>query len=146
MEHDAEPAGFLHEVTANEAAIDANGHVNNVVFVQWMQDVAIRHWDSLGGMAMQQEAAATWVARSHHIEYLRPARLGDRITIRTWVADIRRVRSRRHYEFLRAADGELLARGETDWVFVDVSTGRPKSVPAAFMERFRGSSPPSPSG
>ena len=115
--------------------------------LRWIKSTGgVRSWESRGGLEMQQQAAATWVARSHHIEYLRPARLGDRITIRTWVADVRRLRSRRRYEFLRAADGQLLARGETDWVFVDASTGRPKTLPAAFMERFRGCPPPNPPG
>ncbi len=127
---------FLHELIVDESSIDANGHVNNVVFVQWMQDVAILHWKSLDGIAMQQHEQATWVARSHHIEYLRPAQLDDRITIRTWVANVRRVGSLRRYEFLRSADRLLLARGETDWVFVDTSSGRPKSVPAEFIQRF----------
>lgn len=136
MEPPTEPRLFIHEVTADEASIDANGHVNNVVFVQWMQDVAILHWESRGGGPMQQREGATWVARSHHIEYLRPAQLGDRITIRTWVADVRRVRSQRRYEFLRATDSRLLARGETDWVFVDAASGRPRTIPAEFMQQF----------
>lgn len=136
MDQPEKPAVFLHEVIADKSTIDANGHVNNVVFVQWMQDVAIMHWESRGGIEMQQQEGATWVARSHHIEYLSPAQLGDRITIRTWIADLRRVRSCRRYEFLRAADQQLLARGETDWVFIDAATGRPKTVPPAFMRQF----------
>ncbi len=138
MDQPNEPAVFLHEVTADESTIDANGHVNNVVFVQWMQDVAIKHWESRGGIGLQQQEHATWVARSHHIEYLSPAQLDDRITIRTWVANVRRVRSVRRYEFLRDTDQQLLARGETDWVFVDVDSGRPKSIPAEFMQQFTG--------
>ena len=112
------------------------GHVNNVLFVQWRQDVAILHWESRGGGEMQHREQATWVARSHHIEYLRPAQLGERITIRTWVENVRRVRSLRRYEFLRHVDGQLLAKGETDWVFVDALGGRPKPIPAECMERF----------
>jgi len=138
MDQPTEPAVFIHEVNADESTIDANGHVNNVVFVQWMQDVAIKHWESRGGIDLQQQEQATWVARSHHIEYLSPAQLGDRVTIRTWVANVRRVRSVRRYEFLRANDQQLLAKGETDWVFVDISSGRPKSIPAEFMQQFTG--------
>ena len=109
--------------------------VNNVVFVQWMQDLAVMHWRAVGGEALQAEAHGTWVARSHHIEYLKPALLGDEVTMRTWVTDARRVRSERCYEFLRG--DTVLARGRTDWVFVDVDTGRPRSIPDGFTALFR---------
>ncbi|MBL8541007.1 MAG: acyl-CoA thioesterase, partial [Betaproteobacteria bacterium] len=100
-----------------DAAIDRNGHVNNVQYVQWMQDVAILHSDATGCMAATTAIGATWVVRSHRIEYLRPALAGDRIIVFTWVAGMRKVRSLRKYRFVRAADGEVLAQGETDWAF-----------------------------
>ena len=65
-----------------------------------------------------------------------PAFAGDRIILRTWVADFRKVRSMRRYEFLRGPDQQVLARGETDWVFVDAATGRPRAVPPAIVEAF----------
>jgi acyl-CoA thioester hydrolase len=130
------PAPEFHaQRTVDESHIDVNGHVNNVVFVQWMQDLAVHHWRALGGEALQEDAHGTWFARSHHIEYLKPALLGDQLTMRTWVAEARRVRSIRRYEFWRG--DTLLARGETDWVFVDVTTGRPKSIPDGFIDLLR---------
>ena len=83
---------------------------------------------------MEESAGGTWFARSHHIEYLKPAFLGDQLTMRTWVTEARRVRSIRRYEFRRS--DTLLAQGETDWVFVDVTTGRPKSIPDGFTDLF----------
>ncbi len=80
-----------------------------------MQDVAILHSDATGCTAATEAIGATWVARSHWIEYLRPALAGDRIVVFTWVAGMRKVRSLRKYRFVRAVDGEVLARGETDW-------------------------------
>jgi acyl-CoA thioester hydrolase len=126
--------GYEFEVPAD--AIDANGHVNNVEFVRWMQDAAVAHADARGLTAATREAGATWVVRSHRIEYLRPAMAGDRINVLTWVADFRRAFSLRRYRFTRASDGTVLARGETDWVFVDVKTGRPKSVPEELKGMF----------
>jgi acyl-CoA thioester hydrolase len=117
-------------------AVDANGHVNNVAYVQWMQDVAVRHFTAIGGIEAMRAAGGTWVARSHRIEYLSPAFAGDRIEVRTWVAALRRVRSTRRYEFVRPTDGAILAQGETDWVFVDVATGRPTSIPEPIREAF----------
>lgn len=110
------------------SAIDENGHVNNVVYVQWMQDIAVEHYASIGGIEAQG-LDSTWVVRQHSIEYLLPAFAGDEIEIRTWVENIRKVRSLRKYEFLRKSDGKVLVKGETDWVFVDVKTGSPKAIP-----------------
>ena len=125
-----------YEIEVDPSAIDGNGHVNNVEFVRWMQDAAVRHADASGCTAATRDAGATWVARSHHVEYLKPAFAGDRVRVRTWVADFRRAFSMRRYQFLRAADGTLLSKGETDWVFVDVKTGRPKSVPENIKVMF----------
>jgi acyl-CoA thioester hydrolase len=115
--------------TVPEDAIDENGHVNNVRYVHWMQDLAVHHWRALGGEQINEALSATWVARSHHIEYLRPAFAGDRIEALTWVASIGRVRSLRKYAFRRIGEEKWIARGETDWVFIDVQTGHPRAIP-----------------
>jgi acyl-CoA thioester hydrolase len=139
------PANLLeYEIQVPPSAIDANGHVNNVEFVRWMQEAAVRHADEQGCTAATRAAGASWVARSHQIEYLRPAFAGDRIIVRTWVADFRRAFSLRKYEFTRAGDGTLLAKGQTDWVYVETRTGKPRSVPAEIQKMFQ--LPPPPSG
>jgi len=111
-----------------QSAIDENGHVNNVAYVQWMQDIAVEHYSSIGGVTAQGPNA-TWVVREHRIEYLLPAFEGEEIEIKTWVENIRRVRSLRKYEFVRKSDAKLLIKGETDWVYVDTKTGRPLPIP-----------------
>ncbi len=120
---------FEYTFRVEAAAVDQNGHVNNVQYVQWMQDMAVKHYGSLGGIEIAQELGATWVVREHHITYKNPAFAGDEITARTWVANLRRVRSLRRYEFIRPADGVTLVTGETDWVFVNIQTGRPMPIP-----------------
>ena len=119
---------YRHHFTVPDSAVDQNGHVNNVVYVQWMQDVAVLHYEAAGGNQAMEEAHATWVARSHHIEYLKPVYAGEDVIALTWVENLRRVRSLRRYQFLRQGDNVLLARGETDWVFVDIETGRPRMI------------------
>ena len=116
-------------------AIDENGHVNNVAYVQWMQDIAVEHYTSIGGVEAQGRDA-TWVVREHKIEYLLPAFAGEEIEINTWVENIRRVRSLRKYEFVRTSDGRVLVKGETDWVFVDVKSGRPIPIPEEVSKVF----------
>ena len=119
---------YRHQFIVPESAVDQNGHVNNVVYVQWMQDVAVLHYEAAGGNKAMEDAGATWVARSHHIEYLKPLYVGEDVIALTWVENLRRVRSLRRYQFLRQSDNVLLARGETDWVFVDIATGRPRMI------------------
>ena len=129
---------FVHEyeIEVDPSSIDANGHVNNVEFVRWMQDAATRHADAVGCTAATVAAGATWVVRSHHVEYRRPAFAKDRVRVQTWVADYRRAFSTRQYHFSRATDGTVLATGETDWVFVDAQGGRPRSIPDPIKAMF----------
>jgi acyl-CoA thioester hydrolase len=127
---------YSYELTVPESALDENGHVNNVNYVQWMQDAAVSHYGFLGGIELTQALGATWVVRSHTIEYLRPAFAGEQIKVETWVVNIRRVRSLRRYRFSRVTDGKLLVKGETDWVFVDARTGAPRAVPEEIVKIF----------
>lgn len=117
--------------------LDGNRHVNNVVYVKWMQEAAIRHSDASGCSRLTDERGAIWVVRTHRIEYLRPALEGDIVTVQTWVADFRKVISLRKYRFLRAKDKAVLAQGETDWVFLDAKTGRPASIPDEIRNSFQ---------
>ncbi len=119
------------------SAIDKNGHVNNVVYVQWMQELAVEHYASIGGI-QAQGPDATWVVRSHRVEYFLPAYEGEEVESRTWVENIQRVRSLRKYEFVRKSDGKVLVTGETDWVFVDVKSGRPVAIPQEVAGVFGG--------
>lgn len=127
---------FEYEFIVAKDALDQNGHVNNVVYVRWMQDVAVLHSDSAGGTRAMEQTGGTWVVRSHEIEYLSPAYEGDRIQASTWVEDVKKVRCTRRYEFKRSADNVLIARGVTLWVFVDVQTGRPRPIPAEVLRPF----------
>jgi acyl-CoA thioester hydrolase len=127
---------FRHRFSVPEDAIDQNGHVNNVVYIQWMQDVAIRHSDAAGGNAAMRAVECTWVVRSHKVEYLSPAYAGDCIEAATWVASLGRVRSLRQYRFVRASDAKLLAKGETEWVFVNARNGRPCAIPESVRACF----------
>jgi len=127
---------YRYTFTVPAETLDQNGHVNNVHFVQWMQEVAVRHYESMGGIPPTQEIGATWVVRSHQVVYFSPAFAGDEIEVRTWVANLRRVRSLRKYEFVRVSDGVTLVRGETDWVFVDVESGAPIAIPKSVSSVF----------
>jgi acyl-CoA thioester hydrolase len=127
---------YRDEFTVPEAVIDVNGHVNNVAYVQWMQDIAVNHASVAVDANRLREIGSTWVARSHRIEYLSPAFAGEVIQASTWLVEASRVRARRRYQFVRLSDGVILAKGETDWVFIDANTGRPRSIPEEIKTAF----------
>ena len=120
---------YSYQFSIPMSAIDENGHVNNVAYVQWMQDAAVRHYAALGGNGPMQAAGGTWVVREHQVEYLAPAFAGEDVEVRTWVENIRKVRSLRKYEFVRRSDAKMLVRGQTDWIFVNLKTGKPMPIP-----------------
>jgi acyl-CoA thioester hydrolase len=125
---------FSFTFTVPKSAIDEYGHVNNVIYVQWMQDAATGHPQAVP--EYRQPENTGWFAREHRIEYLTPAFEGDEIEVRTWISDMKRVRAQRKYEFIRKGDGKVIAKGETQWVFVELSTGRPVPIPAEMLDLF----------
>jgi acyl-CoA thioester hydrolase len=127
---------FRYTFRIQPEVIDENGHVNNVHYVQWMQDSAVRHFEALGGIPLIREIGATWVVRSHTIEYLSPVFAGEEIEAQTWVVNLHRVRSLRRYKFVRKSDDRLVVKGETEWVLVDVNTGRPVAIPENVAKIF----------
>lgn len=114
--------------------IDILGHVNNVVYLRWVQDMAVAHWRAMA--APEHVAAIAWVALRHEIDYLAPALLSDAILLRTWVGEAQGLRFDRHTEVLRQHDGKVLARARTVWCPIDPATGRPVKVPKEVRERF----------
>lgn len=131
---------YRHEIQVTAELVDRNGHVNNVAYVQWLQDAAVAHARASGCTALTTKLGATWVVRTHHIEYLRPVFAGDSITVLTWVANFRKVRSQRKYKLVRAGDQAVVAEAETDWVLVDAATGRPRAIPAEVQQTIPPSS------
>lgn len=125
---------FRLDIVVGPDAIDTNAHVNNIAYLRWMQDAAIAHAEATGGAAATRAAGASWVVRSHHVEYLRPAFAGERLAILTWVSTLRRSSSLRSYRVVRG--DQTIARGETVWVFVDAVTGRPRPITAEVAAAF----------
>lgn len=114
--------------------IDPLGHVNNVVYLRWTQDIAVAHWTSSAPAEAQQRLV--WVVLRHEIDYKHPARLGDRVRIRTWVGRASRFRFERFTEMTRLGDDRLLARVRTLWCPLDRQTGRLTDVSAEVRTRF----------
>jgi acyl-CoA thioester hydrolase len=131
-------AEYLLELTVSEADVDALRHVNNIVYVRWLQDVAMAHSIAVGiTHARLLEIGAVFVVRKHEIEYLRPGFLGERITLRTYVTWWKGASCERATRIERASDGVTLAKARTLWAFVTADTGRPTRIPAEVVEAFK---------
>ena len=125
------------ELVVPASAIDANGHVNNVQYVQWMQDAAMHHSAALGWPQERYAAMGrTWIIRSHTIEYLHSAYAGDALTVYTWVADFQKIRTLRKFRFHRPADATVLAVAATVFIFCDLHTGRPRTIPPEVLAAY----------
>ena len=125
---------FELTLTAGPEHIDELGHVNNAVWVQWVQQVAVAHWESVADPA--HKAAHYWVVVRHEIDYLRAAHESDRITARTWVGDAPQgARFDRFVEFT-GTDGRVCVRCKTQWAIIDKTLGRPIRVPPEVVAPF----------
>lgn len=113
--------------------IDLNGHVNNVVYVKWLQDAGTAHW--LARMPPEDRTPWSWVAIRHEIDYRAPLRLGEAARARTWVGDAHGPRFDR-FVLIEKADGTVCAQGHTDWVLVDAKTMRPARIVPAMIAPF----------
>jgi acyl-CoA thioester hydrolase len=125
---------FEQRITATGADIDELGHVNNAVWVKWIQDVAVAHWHAVADPAHHD--AYVWVVVRHEIDYLRAVLPGESVVARTWVGEAPKgARFDRHVEFI-GADGKPRVRAKTTWAILDKATGRPLRVPPEVAAPF----------
>lgn len=152
-------SAFLLTVRVRFHEIDPLGHVNNAVYLNYLEEAAIDHATAAGWPATRlREHGGVFIARRHEIDYLRPANEGDLLQVRTWPEAMSGARALRAYEIVRldrtpgawqvnglvdAADLDpaprdaLLVRARTEWAFVDVTTGRPRRIPAELRDDFQ---------
>ena len=128
---------YTQQITVEPNDIDMQHRVSNLRYVAWMQDVAVAHSAVCGWpMERYESIGQGWVVRQHTITYKRPAVLGDMITAATWIASYASRRSLRRYVFWNATAKTLLAEAETQWVFIDMTNGKPVSVPDELQAAF----------
>ena len=123
---------FHHPIIVSENDIDELNHVNNTVYLKYVQDAASAHWYSLASPEISSQLY--WIVRRHEIDYLKPAFLNDELIAKTWVEIFSGVTSKRHCEIYRGT--ELLTRSCTTWVSVDCQTLKPKRIDENITEIF----------
>lgn len=127
---------FSKSFRVTEASIDVLGHVNNKEYLRWMEEVAIEHSAACGwSQERYLEEKHVWVAREHWIEYLRPALLGDELTIYTWIGGITGPVSLRRYAITKA--GKIVTRGATEWAHIDFVTKRVAPLTPELLADFQ---------
>jgi acyl-CoA thioester hydrolase len=127
-------ASFEMTASVLPSDIDEQNHVNNTVYLRWVQDVATAHWRAIASPQAQETIG--WVVLRHEIDYTAPGGLGDEIVLRTWVGKATRLTFERFTEIRRSRDGQLLSKARTLWCPTHAQTGRPIRVPAEVRAQF----------
>ncbi|WP_158545257.1 acyl-CoA thioesterase [Bremerella cremea] len=129
---------YHHKIEVVSDNIDVQGHVNNLVYLKWMQDAAVAHSLEKGwGQEQYDQLRCGWVVRSHQIEYRWPAFEKDSLEIVTWVESFRRASCVRKYEVHRLSDQKVLAIAETNWAFLNLDKRIPAKVPQEIILAFQ---------
>lgn len=119
--------------------LDQLQHVNNVRYVQWVQDIAQAHWQALVSKEIQEQVV--WVLLRHHIHYKNEAVLGDSIRIRTYVTRTEGVKSIRIVEMFNNKNDQLLLHSETEWCLLNGKSLRPMRISDTIKQLFSQGAP-----
>ena len=128
------PSRFTRSFVAEPSHIDELGHVNNTVWVQWIQDMATAHWDAVA--RPEDRAAFFWVVVRHEIDYLRALGPGETVTARTWVADKPQGAKFDRFMEFTGEGGKVHVRARTVWALLDKASGRPLRVTDEIVAPF----------
>ena len=122
------------EITVSLDDLDELNHVNNVVYIDWVQDIAKNHWNSLVSNEIKKNYY--WVLLEHQIKYLSPAFLNDRIRLKTYIEKTEGVKSNRIVEIYNLNSNKLLVISITTWCLVNAKTNKPNRITAEIRQAF----------
>lgn len=122
-----EPVGavYVHEIIVSQNDIDELGHVNNIVYVRWVQEAAAAHWNHLADEGTRSENA--WVVVRHEVDYLAPALITDEVIAKTWVGESGGAKSIRYVDIC-SKTGKIFAKAKTTWCLLNAQNMRPKRI------------------
>ncbi|MDE2401183.1 MAG: acyl-CoA thioesterase [Burkholderiales bacterium] len=131
------PHPHILSISVQAQHIDLMQHTNNVVYLQWVSDVAWDHSHQLGlGPDDYAALGHGLVVRQHELHYLAATRLGERLLLATWITHVDKLSLHRHYQFIREGDGLTVFRGTTHYVCVDIVQGKVRRMPGAFFDTY----------
>ncbi len=114
--------------------LDEVNHVNNVIYVQWMQDIAQQHWNTFASKQLKEEVL--WMIKRHEIDYYNQAFLDDELLMHTWTGEYTNVTWKRHYEIIRIADNKKIISAASIWIPLDRKTQRPRRIDDTLIMMF----------
>jgi len=121
---------FSYKQKVKEGDIDGLLHVNNVVYLQWVNDISEKHWNLLAANGLKEKYF--WVVLRHELDYLGQAVLNDELTLVTWIGESKGVKSVRHVEIYKGET--LLLRAASTWCLIDAKTLRPTRIKNDILE------------
>ena len=132
------PSAFTVEATAELDDLDHFGHVNNAVYLRWLERAAWAHSASVGlpPEVLAGELRRGMAVRRSEVDYLRAAYAGDRLIVATWMVRVTRVRALRRFQIIRPVDGATLVRADLDYVCINLDTGAPTRMPPPLAEAY----------
>jgi acyl-CoA thioester hydrolase len=125
---------FIITIKVTPVHLDNVNHVNNVIYVQWMQDIASQHWNAFASDKLKEEVL--WMIKRHEIDYHHQAFLDDELRMETWTGDYTNVTWKRHYEITRPADNKKIITAASIWIPLDRKTQRPKRIDDEMVMMF----------
>jgi acyl-CoA thioester hydrolase len=125
---------FEYPIMVQSVDIDEQGHVNNISYLKWVQEVAIAHWNSVA--TTQMNDLYMWVVSRHEIDYLKQAFIDTKLIAKTWVVEPEGAKSFRYVDICDAATGTIIAKIKTTWYLLDHKTKRPKRIEADIVNLF----------
>jgi acyl-CoA thioester hydrolase len=114
--------------------LDEVQHVNNVIYVQWMQDIASEHWNIFVSEKLKNDVL--WMIKRHEVDYYNQAFLGDVLEMETWTGDYTNVTWKRHYEITRPSDNKKIISAASIWIPLDRKTQRPRRINEEMINMF----------
>ena len=133
------PNPYTVEVKVLPEEIDQLGHANNRVYLNWIMTAAYTHSESLGlSVDDYLNIGVAMVAKRHGLNYIAATFVNDELIIGTWIAtNDNRFNSQRNYQIIRLSDDKTILRAETDWVSMNIQTGKPQRMPEEFIQCYK---------
>jgi acyl-CoA thioester hydrolase len=125
---------FTINIQVQPAHLDDVNHVNNVIYVQWMEHIAREHWNTFAPPDLQENVL--WMIKRHEIDYINQAFLHDELEMHTWTGDYTNVTWKRHYEIVRLKDSKKIISACSIWIPLDKKTQRPRRIDDAMINMF----------
>jgi acyl-CoA thioester hydrolase len=126
---------FELPITIQSTDIDENGHVNNITYLKWVQDIAIAHWTSVATKEMNEQYM--WVVSRHEIDYLKQAFIHNKLLAKTWVVEPDGAKSFRYVDIYDTETNAIVAKIKTTWYLLDAASKRPKRIESDITQVFQ---------